>query len=260
MSRRAEGVLLVKRWEVPYELRNEPLTGGKHDARILTMPMIARPLHGHGMQPRTIVGASTWNHMRKRCYFLAEYHCEACGKDLRRGECQAHELFDTNWEEGYARFVRCVCLCKVCHLQSIHVGRMLTLYKQGNPLMPKRKVMEGAENLFKNVHEYNKAHPKELIRAYAGILDALKIDSVKDEVAELLAKYPVPFYAENEKKMAKWDKWRVIIGDKEYPTPYKSPKEWRKAMDAAEENDSDRKASNPFSAPVYDELKKLIEK
>lgn len=257
-SKRGQGILVVNRWEAPLDLY-EPHPERGPDARILTMPNIARPLHGRGMQPRTILGSSTWNHMRKKCYFDAGYKCEACGKDLGKGECHAHELFSTYWQDGYAQFIRCVCLCPLCHVRGIHSGRALTLYKQGNPLMTKAKLLEGAENLFKQLDNWNKEHPTDRLRAYDTWLDALKIDSLKDEMQALIDKYHVAFYSEDKKSMAKWGKWRVVVGAKEYPTPYKSEKDWKEAMEMASKMDRDRKATDPFTDPVYDELKKLLD-
>lgn len=259
MSKREKGVLVVNRWEAPLDLY-EPHPERGPDARILTMPNIARPLHGRGMQPRTIFGATAWDHMRKKCYYDAEYRCEACGKDLGKGECHAHELFSTYWQDGYAQFIRCVCLCPLCHIRGIHSGRALTLYKQGNPLMSKDKLLEGAENVFAQLSKWNKEHPKEKpLRAYDTWLDALKVESLTDGLQALIDKYHITFYAEDEKSMAKWAKWRVVIDNREYPTPYKSEKDWREAMEQASKTDADRKAKDPFTDPVYAEIKKMLD-
>lgn len=257
-KRRPEGVELVTKWEVPKELY-EPLGDDKHDARILTMPNIPRPLHGEGCQPRTILGKSTWDHMRKLCYFMADYKCEACGCVPERGKLHAHELFEVNWSEGYSKFIRCVALCEKCHIRGIHSGRMLTLYKQGNPLMTKSKVLDGIDNLLANVSQWNKEHPKsEPLRVYATILDALRYDEIADDVARMIDKYGVGFYAEDEKRLAKWRDWRVIIGNKEYPTPYASYQDWENKMEERNAVDDRAKAVDPFTDPVYNELKQIL--
>lgn len=208
---------------------------GEDGAKILTMPNVPHPLHG--LAPRTIMGKSTWDHVRKKCYFDANYKCEACGKELQNGECQAHELYTYDYLHGTAKFERCVCLCKTCHVRGIHSGRALTLFRKGSPIMPKSLLLEGAENLFRVLHEYNIKHPKEQpLRAYATFLDYMKYPELNYEMRQLIDRYDVKFYQENPTFMAKWSDWKLIIGDKEYPTPYKDRDEWEKVMEEKEKN------------------------
>ena len=44
------------------------------------------------------------------------------------------------------------------------------------------------------------------------------------------------FYQENPTFMAKWSDWKLVVGDKEYPTPYKDRDEWEKVMEEKERN------------------------
>lgn len=60
-------IVEVDHWEVP----------DKNDARILTQPNIVYPLHS--LAPRTVLGATVWNHMRKATYAAANNVCEICG-------------------------------------------------------------------------------------------------------------------------------------------------------------------------------------
>ena len=181
-----------------------------------------------GLQPRTIYGAANWDRMRKRCYYNADYRCEACGKDLDRGRCQAHELFSYDYAEGKAKFERCVCLCETCHLRGVHSGRLCTLYKKGQA--SKRQVIEGAENLFRNISEWSNAHPSEPeLRAFHAWLDFLKFPDLKNDMLALINKYNVQFYLPIMKKG--WGEWSVLVGAKEYKSPYKSEAEWEKAME-----------------------------
>ena len=171
--------------------------------------------------------------MRKKCYYDAGYKCEACGKTLGPGECQAHELYTYNYVAGQAKFERCVCLCKQCHVQGIHSGRALTMYKKGNPLMTRQMLLDGAENLFRVLHEYNVAHPdEEPLRAYATFVDYARWPELHDDMMALIKKYDVKFYQANPAFLAKWGDWKLTIGNKSYPTPYKDKLAWEIAMAA----------------------------
>lgn len=225
------------------------------DAQILTMPNIPHQLHGRGCQPRTILGPTTWDIMRKRCYYNADYRCEACGKDLDRGQCQAHELFSYDYIAGKAKFERCVCLCRTCHLQGVHSGRLLTLYKKGQASI--RQVLEGAENLFKNISEWSEKHPSEPeLRAFYAWLDFLKIEDIREDMLALIDKYKVKFYAPTKEK-AGWGEWSVIVGSREFQSPYKNEAEWRAAME--EQNPTKEKSAVEVEQVSDEEIAKKLE-
>ena len=79
---------------------------------------------------------------------------------------------------------------------------------------------------------------------------------------KLIKKYDMKFYMEDPKKMAEWGEWKLIIGDKEYPTPYKSYSDWEIAMEAQNAKDTtrimQRNIEKRFSGGVYDEIDKII--
>ena len=79
---------------------------------------------------------------------------------------------------------------------------------------------------------------------------------------KLIEKYNMKFYEEDPKKMAKWSDWKLIIGNREFPTPYANQKEWEEAMKARGEQDTARilqkNIEEKFSGGVYDELNKII--
>lgn len=252
MTKKDYDIKLVTKWSPPKDDDLRPL---------IAMPNIPKPLHSQA--PRTLLGASTWNHMRSACYAKADNTCEICGdkpENLRNRH--AHEVYEIDYKKGTAKFVRAFCVCALDHLGCIHTGRAITLYKQGNPLYPKEFLLEGAEKAFRTIQEYNKDHPKADLRAYATYLDYLKCDDLRKEMEGLIEKYKIKFYQEDEKKMAKWEDWKLIIGEREYPTPYKSYKEWEEAMKKINENDSARKMQKnieeKFSGGVYDELNKIL--
>lgn len=248
-------IKLVTEWRCPRE--------GEDLRALISMPNIPKPLQGHGCQPRTILGAATWNHMRKRCYALANDTCEICGakpENLRRR--QSHEAFDIDYAHGVMVFVRCFCIDSLCHLFGIHTGRASTLHKNGNILCPKEALIEGAENAFKIAYEYNQDHPDADLRLYVTWLDYLKQDDLREPIEKLIKKYDIKFYQEDPKKTAKWKDWKLVIGTKEYHTPYENEKAWKKAMEEAGKNDTARimqkNMEEKFSGGVYNEINNIL--
>lgn len=233
-----------------------------NDARVLTMPNLPKPTHGPNMQPRTIFGAHQWDITRKKCYVKAGYKCEACGADVSAsGAPNCHELFDIDYKKGTSTFARCICLCRSCHILTIHSGRAITLYKHGSPLYPAKALLDAAEKSFSLIHDWNVRHPyAPELKMYATFLDYLKQEELRPAMEELIQRYSISFWREDEKKMAKWGDWKVVIGGKEYPTPYKTYEDWEKAMEELSKTDSDRLVSNPFVGGAFAEINKLIAK
>lgn len=198
--------------------------------------------------------------MRRRTYYLAGYKCEACGRDCsERGSCHSHELFTIDYEGGTSKFVRCACLCVDCHVLFIHSGRARTLYKKGNPLYPASALLRGAENGLKTIYEWNKAHPNgPKLKAYATFLEYLRHPELAPEMERLIDQYEIEFWEEDKKKYADWEKWRVIIGDKEYLTPYKDYKAWEEAMAEQSKVDNIRQVETPFQGGAYDEIAQIL--
>lgn len=220
---------------------------------IITMPNVPRPLHG--MPPRKIMGQSNWDKMRKRCYYDAGYKCEACGAEPEKGGLDAHELYDIDWTKGTSTFVRCVALCKKCH-SFIHSGRLITLYKQGNPLYTREYLMSVVEHGFKLIKEHNDKYHDHL-KAYATFVEYLKVPSITEDITKLIKKYDMSFYSE-PKKIAKWGDWRLVWRGKEYYTPYKDAAEWQAAMVEYGKQDTKRQAKDPFKGKAYDILDEIL--
>ena len=231
--------------------------GGKDGAHLLTMPNIPHPLHL--VNPRTIVGDSQWTRMRKYCYYDAGYKCQACGRACEKGQCHAHEVYDIDYMTGESRFVRTVCLCPLCHVAGIHSGRALTSFKKGDPLMPKSRLLAGAENLFKIIHEWNIAHPDEdPLRAYDTFLSYAETPAIAKEMSELIEKYDMKFYSSNKGKgTAKWKDWHLIFGNKRYDTPYEDVEDWQRVMD--KKNAKYKKViEEEHILPIYSEIDAII--
>lgn len=236
-------------------------TAPKEDgAPIIAMPNVPAPLHG--VAPRTVLGDSTWTHMRKRCYYDAGYKSQISGEWLdgssSDARCHAHELYSYDYTKGTAFFERAVCISPLEH-NFIHSGRMLTMYKKGNPLMPKKYLLKIVENGFRIINEWNKANPdKRQLRAYATLADYAKTPGIAKEVRELIDKYDIKFYKEDVDYTARWSNWKLKIGDKEYPTPYKDRKEWADAMEANDNTNHNLAVQNVPKGGVYDEVDKII--
>lgn len=214
----------INKWEVPTE-DDDPV-------KILSMPNVPKPLHT--LAPRTILGASTWERMRKRCYYNAGYKCEACGCEPEKGQLHAHELYEVDYDNCTSTFVRCVALCKKCHTEpGVHTGRAYTMYHQGNVLMPRPKLLEGVEHIFKLVYEYNtKCKPKdeEDLRLFATYVQFYKDKTLHDDMERLIEKYNIKFYNVPPTEMTRWSDWKLIIGNKEYPTKFATEADWQEAM------------------------------
>lgn len=224
---------------------------------LITMPNIPKPLHG--LPPRTIMGKTAWDKMRKLCYYKANYKCEVCGCTPDKGRLHAHELYDINYLEGTSEFKRCIAICKEDH-DFIHSGRLITLYKEGNPLYPKSYVLRVVEKGFKMISEYNKDLPEEeQLRVFETIVEYLRVTGIREEVFELIKKYNIKFY-KKPKRGASWDKWKLVWRGKEYKSPYENPDQWREAMDKARENDVARIAAKAgtLSGGVFDEVMKIL--
>lgn len=239
---------IVTKWDCP----------GGTGVPLITMPNVPKPLHL--LPPRNIMGKAAWDKTRKRCYFDAGYKCEICGAEPAKGSVHAHELYSYDYTAGTGTFERCIAVCKDCHM-AIHSGRLLTMYKHGNPLYPRSYVLRIAEHCFKLVAEYNATHGnKKPLRVYDTYLNYLKVPDIADAVAELIGKYGISFYAVDEKKAADWGEWRLVWNGKEYPGLFKNMQEWEEAMEKHSKHDTERVVKNPFTEEIFSVIDNIIKK
>lgn len=191
-------------------------------AVLLTMPNIPLPLHR--LNPRKVLGREAWGIMRKTCFKKAQYKCEVCGRHLTERSAQAHELYSYSYMTGTAIFVRCVCICDICH-KGIHSGRSVTDYRKG--IITKEELLYIIENVFRIVSEYNNSHKNQKpLRVYESFLRCLKDQGLCREVQLLIDKYEIEFYREEKNHFVRWGDWRLYFGNSAYKPIYATKAAW----------------------------------
>ena len=220
----------------------------------INIEFISRDSRGTQTMVRTVASADEDMY----CITVPSTYFVARSKDgyvFITGNC--HELYSYDYKEGVGKFERCIAICKQDH-DFIHSGRLITMYKNGNALYPKSYVLGVVEKGFKLIHDYNETHKdEEPLRVYATFLEYLKVPELAEEMSELIDKYKIEFYAE-PKHIAKWADWKLLFGNKEYPTPYANQGEWVEAMAEASKNDNVRAIDNPFTGDAFDEINKIL--
>jgi hypothetical protein len=160
---------------------------------VLLLPQIPKPLHG--MAPRIILGDAWWNNIRKEAYRKLWFHCMACGtyKSEVKGSnkwLEAHEVYRTDYIIGRMYYLESVPLCPFCHA-FIHSGRL-------QALLDKRQI---TQQRFSAIIQHG-----EQVLAKAGLVKS--------------PPYNGP--------IAKWEDWRLVIGNRMYRSRFRSIEEWTK--------------------------------
>lgn len=179
----------------------------------LTHPNIPKPLHG--VNPRTIFGKEWWDIERRKAYAVNDYRCWACGVPKSQAKyhhwLEAHEHYYIYYEQGIVDFIELIALCHSCH-NFIHSGRMYALLKKGE--MSKAKVLDILMHGFDLLDAH--ADDERIAGPFYNTV------AIWNELTGDNKPYEIP-----KTKMAPWEKWRLKIGDKEYPPKFKSFDEWR---------------------------------
>lgn len=243
---------IVNEWKVP-EGSGIPL---------LTMPNIPKPLHGDGMQPRTIVGKTEWDKMRKACYEEHDDVCEICGtkcRSTREGDLplhQCHELFSYDFVECIAKFERLCCICYRCHM-FIHSGRAITMYRNHNPWHTKDYMVDLARHGFELISKWNKLHPdEEPLRLWSTIVGWCNEPSLGNAISQMIDDYDIHFYSAPNAmgENGTWNKWKLIYDGEEYYSPYQDDRDWEVAMDKKSGIDN----TSLFVGDEFEELRRNI--
>ena len=79
----------------------------------------------------------------------------------------------------------------------------------------------------------------------------------------LIKKYDIKFYrtAAKWEKRKYWGNWKLIIGNKEYKTPYENFEAWKKAMEKnniKQYGSATGRGEDPFKGEIYDEIDKIL--
>ena len=173
------------------------------DKELLNCPRCPKPLHGQN--PRTIMGQKNWDITRREAYAKFGYKCMACGihRDdehiIWKNQLHAHEVYDIDYENCKVVLKNIVALCECCHA-FIHDGRSHSLFDNGE-------------------------------------MDITDIFLVMNRGLKLLGRQKDRHPLDNDKYYVKtWDKWKLVIGDKEYKSKFKSINEWAKFYSAKKED------------------------
>ena len=202
-------------------------TPTESDASILSAPNIAPQMSE--MAPRNIIDRLEWQAMRLKCCQKAKYLCELCGKPLMGDECSVHEMYDVDYATGEQKFTRCVCLCEDCHFVGMHSGRALGQYKRKERTAD--WLLSNVEKIFKMVYDYNSVHDVK-IRLYATYLDYLNYEELKYAMEELIDKYELEFWKENNAVGPEWSDWCLLFDGERYPAKYNCFSDLQRIMDA----------------------------
>lgn len=157
---------------------------------ILTNYPIPVPLHG--LAPRTILGSSWWDKVRREAYESTDFHCIVCGISKYEAQyrqwLEGHEYYEVDFLLGKMYYVETVPVCHLCH-SFIHPGRLRWLLET-------RRI----------------THAK-----YAAVIQ---------HGERLLEKYRLE-RKDYRGPSVKWGEWRLVLFDKEYPPIFSSFDDYR---------------------------------
>lgn len=171
---------------------------------ILSQPNIPKPLHG--LSPRTILGQTKWDILRKSVYKKYNNRCACCGAS---GRMEAHEVYDIDYEKGIATYKTIYALCHECH-SFIHSGLLEKLYTDNT--ITREKYIHILRHGVKILKEQS---GKIFIGTYHQCIknnidvSGLQIMKVPDKIAE-------------------FGKWKLVINGREFDSKIKNMEEWSK--------------------------------
>jgi hypothetical protein len=182
------------------ELAKAKIAVWQRRPEILLSANTVKPMHE--VVPRLILGQAWWDLTRQEAYRSTNFHCIACGVHKYDAEehqwLEGHELYSVDYVMGRQTYLETVPLCHYCHC-FIHDGRLEALFKKGE--VSKEKYLAVCK------------HGRDVLKA-AGLK-------------------PLPPY---RGPIARWEDWRLVLFDKEYPPVHKTYEEWKKVFNPTEEH------------------------
>lgn len=179
---------------------------------IICHPNIPKPLHG--IAPRTIMGDSWWNKIKKKVYLRYDYHCAACGVHKSRAKknqwLEAHEFYGVDYETGTVVVKSIEPLCHFCH-NFIHSGRMTALVGQKNGIgrSTVKAILE---------HGFELCLENDLSCFYVAV-----------ELAHILEMDPpdeLMCYTPEINPDIQWGDWKLLWNGKEYKSKFDDQEDW----------------------------------
>jgi len=177
---------------------------------ILCQPNVPKPLHG--LNPRTILGATWWDEQRQIAYAKYKYTCIGCGVHKSKAKefkwLEAHESYIYDYIIGKATIDTIEPLCHYCH-SFIHSGRL-------SMIIGKEKTLQQAKDILQHGFDTLKGTG---LQVFPGTMDFAHNIGVKTYDVDA---YEIPL------SIVPWEDWRLIIDKKEYKPIYPTMDSWSK--------------------------------
>lgn len=90
--------------------------------KILTQPIVPQSLHY--ITPRSIMGFTCWEDLKKKYRIIANHHCMICNRYVSHTPddwLELHERYEYDYENRIQKLVGYVSICHECHMY-IHQG------------------------------------------------------------------------------------------------------------------------------------------
>ena len=175
----------MRNWDNKPEIKIKLL-----NPKLLGQANVPKPLHG--INPRTIMGATAWKNVRSVSLRTTPY-CTACGKETPF--LDLHEDYNIDYKKGIMSLNQYVTLCRDCH-QFIHSGLLLNFMAQKKISVPEGK------RILKHGLAICKEHNVKVFSGTFNLANKLKIDT-KGIQAWKPPSSRVP-----------WENWRLVFNNK----------------------------------------------
>lgn len=181
------------------KLKREAAALAAFETRPELLLFLGIPPPMQGLAPRVVLGQEWWERTRRAAAEATGFRCAACGVSKWQARehkwLEGHEVYEIDWKAGRMVYVETAPLCHFCH-SFCHLGRLEMLVRAG---------------------KLSKSKQREVKRHGQRVLDEAGLER------------PAP-----PLRMARWERWRLVIDGAEHPPIYKNEEEWRKAFSSQE--------------------------